>query len=378
MREALQVSRRDWPQSQIQVARDAQDLGRWTMKHTTTRVAIALVLLLILAQPVLGLPDDEVRNNDSQVAAQQEPKVKPGSKDDIDAIGSRNIGGGQGLGNWYSLETEIRMGREYAHMIDTTVKLVQDPVITEYVNRIGQNIVRNSDARVPFTIKVIDSDEVNAFALPGGFFYVNSGLLLVADEEAELAGVMAHEVAHVAARHAMRQMTRGNLANFASIPLIFVGGGIGYAARSAAGIGVPMSFMKFSRGFEEEADYLGVQYMYQSGYDPQSFLTFFEKIQAKEKKKPGTLSKVFASHPPLESRVSKIQRQTDTKLPSRLHYVVTTSEFDDVRTRLAVLENRGRISDEDKENNKPSLRRAEKADDPHSEDDRPTLKRREN
>jgi len=270
------------------------------------------------------------------------------------------------------------MGREYAQMIDTTVKLVQEPVITEYVNRIGQNIVRNSDARVPFTIKVIDSDEVNAFALPGGFFYVNTGLLLVADEEAELAGVMAHEVAHVAARHAMRQMTRGSLANIASIPLIFVGGGIGYAARSAAGIGVPMSFMKFSRGFEDEADYLGLQYMYKAGYDPQSFLTFFEKIQAREKKKPGTLSKVFASHPPLESRVSKIQRQTDTKLPPTLHYVVTTSEFDDVRTRLAVLENRGRITDEDKENNKPSLRRAEKADGPNSEDDRPTLKRREN
>ena len=348
------------------------------MKHTTATLAGTLALLLSLAHPALARSDNEVRNDGSPRTAQQEPKVKPGSKDDVDAIGNRDIGGGRGLGNWYSLETEIRMGREYAQMIDTTVKLVKDPVITEYVNRLGQNIVRNSDAKLPFTIKVIDSDEVNAFALPGGFFYVNTGLLLVADEEAELAGVMAHEVAHVAARHAMRQMTRGSLANIASIPLILVGGGIGYAARSAAGIGVPMSFMKFSRGFEDEADYLGLQYMYKAGYDPQSFLTFFEKIQAREKKKPGTLSKVFASHPPLESRVSKIQRQTDTKLPPNLHYVVTTSEFDDVRTRLAVLENRGRITDEDKENNKPSLRRAEKADDPNSEDDRPTLKRREN
>jgi predicted Zn-dependent protease len=348
------------------------------MKHTTATLASALALFLSLAHPVLARSGDGVRNDESPPTAQREPKVKPGSKDDVDAIGNRDIGGGRGLGNWYSLESEIRMGREYAQMIDTTVKLVQDPVITEYVNRIGQNIVRNSDAKLPFTIKVIDSDEVNAFALPGGFFYVNTGLLLVADEEAELAGVMAHEVAHVSARHAVRQMTRGNLANIASIPLIFVGGGIGYAARSAAGIGVPISFMKFSRGFEDEADYLGLQYMYKAGYDPQSFLTFFEKIQAKEKKKPGTLSKVFASHPPLESRVSKIQRQTDTKLPSRLHYVVTTSEFDDVRTRLAVLENRGRISDEEKESNKPSLRRPAKTDDPNSEDDRPTLKRREN
>jgi predicted Zn-dependent protease len=346
------------------------------MKRTTTTLASALALFLSLVQPVLARSDDGVRN-ESQATAKQDPKVKPGSKDDIDAIGDRDIGGGRGLGNWYSLETEIRAGREYAQMIDTTVKLVQDPVITEYVNRIGQNIVRNSDARVPFTIKVIDSEEVNAFALPGGFFYVNSGLLLVADEEAELAGVMFHEVAHVAARHAMRQMTRGALANIASIPLIFVGGGIGYAARSAAGIGVPMSFMKFSRGFEEEADYLGLQYMYKAGYDPQSFLTFFEKIQAREKKKPGTLSKVFASHPPLESRVSKIQGQTDTKLPSRLHYVVTTSEFDDVRTRLAVLENRGRASDERKEN-RPTLRRVpNRSDESTGDDERPTLKRRE-
>ena len=347
------------------------------MKRTNAALASALAFFLILAQPVLARPDDEGRNDKSQRAAQQDPKVNPGSKDDIEAIGNRDIGGGRGLGNWYSLETEIRMGREYAQMIDTTVKLVQDPVITEYVNRIGQNIVRNSDSKVPFAIKVIDSDEVNAFALPGGFFYVNSGLLLVADEEAELAGVMAHEVAHVAARHAMRQMTRGNLANIASIPLIFVGGGIGYAARSAAGIGVPMSFMKFSRGFEDEADYLGLQYMYKAGYDPQSFLTFFEKLQAQEKKKPGTLSKVFASHPPLESRVSKVQRQTDTKLPSRLHYVVTTSEFDDVRTRLAVLENRGKVSDGRKEN-RPTLRRLpNKSDESTVEDDRPTLKRRE-
>jgi predicted Zn-dependent protease len=347
------------------------------MKHINAALASALALFLSLAQPIFALPDDEVRNDESQRTAQQEPKVKPGSKDDIEAIGNRNIGG-RGLGNWYSLETEIRIGREYAQMIDTTVKLVQDAVITEYVNRVGQNIVRNSDAQVPFTIKVIDASEVNAFALPGGFFYVNSGLLLATDEEAELAGVMAHEVAHVAARHAVRQMTRANFANIASIPLIFVGGGVGYAAWSAAGIGVPMTFMKFSRGFEEEADYLGLQYMYKTGYDPQSFMSFFEKIQAKEKIKPGTMSKIFASHPSIESRIAKTQKQIDTKLPSSAQYVVTRSEFDEVRTRVAVMENRHRITDE-KKDDKPSLRRAPKTtDDSNAEDDRPTLKRRDN
>ena len=282
-----------------------------------------------------------------------------------------------GWGNWYSLESEIRLGKEYAQIVESSVKLVKDPVITEYVNRIGQNIVRNSDSKLPFSIKVIDANEVNAFALPGGFFYVNSGLLLLADEEAELAGVMAHEVAHVAARHAMRQMTRANFANIASIPLIFVGGGIGYAARSAAGLGLPMTFLKFSRGFEEEADYLGLQYMYQTGYDPQSFMSFFEKMQAREKVKPGTLSKIFASHPPIESRIARTQKQLETKLPARSEYVVTKSEFNEVRTRLALLENRRRVGGEEKET-RPSLRRAPKtAEDPNAEDDRPRLKRRE-
>jgi predicted Zn-dependent protease len=346
------------------------------MKHDAITFAATLMLLLCFAQAIPARGDDDLRADESQRPAQQ-PKVKEGGKDDIDAIGNRDIGG-RGLGNWYSLETEIRMGREYAQMIDSGVKLVQDPVITEYVNRVGQNIVRNSDSKVPFTIKVIDASEVNAFALPGGFLYVNSGLLLATDEEAEMAGVMAHEVAHVAARHAVRQMTRAHFANIASIPLIFVGGGVGYAVRSAAGIGVPMSFMKFSRGFEEEADYLGVQYLYRTGYDPQSLMSFLEKIQAKEKIKPGTLSKVFVSHPPIESRIAKTQRQIDTKLPSAPQYVVTRSDFDDVRARLAALENRHRVTDE-KKDDKPTLRRAPKTTgDSNTEDERPTLKRRDN
>src|SRR5512143_2422887 len=294
----------------------------------------------------------------------QEPedsKVKhDGSKNDVDAIGNRKIGG-RGMGDWYSLETEIRMGKEYAQQVEASVKLVQDPVVTEYVNRIGQNLVRNSDAKVPFTIKVIDSDEINAFALPGGFFYVNSGLILAADEEAELAGVMAHEIAHVAARHAMRQMTRANWANIATIPLIFVGGGIGYAARSAASLALPITFLKFSRGFEAEADYLGLQYMYKTGYDPQAFISFFEKVQAQEKKKPGTLAKAFSTHPQTPDRIEKSQEEIAKILPARPQYLVTTSEFDDVKSRLAAIENRHKVL-EQKDNNKPSLRRTSNTD----------------
>jgi predicted Zn-dependent protease len=233
---------------------------------------------------------------------------------------------------------------------------------------------------VPFTIKVIDADEINAFALPGGFFYVNSGLILAADEEAELAGVMAHEIAHVAARHATRQMTRAQYANIGTIPLIFVGGGIGYAVRSAASIGLPMTFLSFSRGFEAEADYLGLQYMYKTGYDPQAFVAFFEKIQAQEKRKPGTLAKAFSTHPQTPDRIEASQKEIATILPAKAQYLVDTSEFDDVKARLAALENRRKMTDQ-KDAGKPSLRRASSSDpnstNGNSGDDRPTLKRRD-
>ena len=314
--------------------------------------------------------------------------VKSGGKDDVNAIGNRNMGG-KGLGNWYSLEREIRMGKEYAMQVEQSVRLVQDPVVNEYVNRIGQNLVRNSDAKVPFTIKVIDSDELNAFALPGGFFYVNSGLVLAADNESEMAGVMAHEIAHVAARHATRQMTRAQLANFASIPLIFMGGGIGYAISSAAGLALPLTFLSFSRGFEAEADYLGLEYMYKTGYDPESFIAFFEKVQAKEKKKPGSLAKAFATHPQTPERIAKSQEEINKILPSRPEYVVDTSEFQQVKARLAALENRRKLTD-DKDKSRPTLRRTAGDNRPKDsgsgdstdssnkqDDDRPTLKRRD-
>jgi len=350
-------------------------------------------LLIPLLFVALGLPTAGAQDKDSQAdpnnkattsAPVQQPddsKVKhDGSLKDVDAIGNRKLGG-RGLGDWYSLETEIRMGKEYAQQVEASVKLVQDPVVTEYVNRIGQNLVRNSDAQVPFTIKVIDSDEVNAFALPGGFFYVNSGLILAADEEAELAGVMAHEIAHVAARHATRQMTRAQWANIGTIPLIFVGGGIGYAVRSAAGLALPVTFLTFSRGFEAQADYLGLQYMYKTGYDPQAFISFFEKLQAKEKKKPGFLAREFSTHPQTPDRIEKSQEEIGTILPARPQYIVSTSEFDDVKARLAAIENRHKVLDE-KEGNKPSLRRTSTSDksgkdDKTADDDRPTLKRRE-
>ena len=206
------------------------------------------------------------------------PHIKPGSEDDVNAIGTRNIGA-RGIGNWFSTDWEIRVGKQYSMEIEKSAHLVTDPVIVEYVNRIGQNLVKNSDAKVPFTIKVIDSDEINAMALPGGFFYVNSGLIMNCDEEAELAGVMAHEISHVVAHHAARQQTKGMYAQIASIPLIIMtqGSYTGYGIYEATQLAIPMTFLKFSRMDEAEADYLGVQYMYKAGYDPQGMVSIFEK-----------------------------------------------------------------------------------------------------
>jgi len=307
------------------------------------------------------------------------PGVKSGSIDDVNAVGTRNIGA-RGMGNWYSTESEIKMGKQYADMIEKSTKFITDPVVTEYVNRIGQNIVKNSDCKVPFTIKVIDTDQINAFALPGGFFYVNSGLILAADEEAEMAGVMAHETAHVCAHHAAREMTRANYAQIGMVPLIMMTGysWTGYGIYEASQLLIPVTFLEFSREFEAQADYLGIQYMYRAGYDPQAFVTIFEKLENLEKSKPGIMAKVFEDHPPTPERIVAAEREIATILPPRDEYLVTTSEFNDVKARLARIENKRRIIDNKKA--KPTLRRASTS--PDSTDttngsDQPTLHRRD-
>ena len=305
-------------------------------------------------------------------------------KKDPEAIGDRDVGKGV---NFYSLEKEIALGKQLAQEVERQSKIIDDPIVAEYVSRLGQNLVRNSDAKVPFTIKVLDTEEVNAFALPGGFFFVNSGLILKADSEAELAGVMAHEIAHVACRHGTRQATRGELMQIGSIPLIFMGGWTGYAIRQGMGLAIPMGFLQFSRGFEREADYFGLQYLYKSGYDPTAFVDFFEKIQSLEKKKPGTMAKVFSTHPMTDDRIKTSQEEIQKILVAKPEYVVNTSEFNDVKARLAMMHNRRKVDTQDP--NRPRLRRApgsgtgpvDANDDGTTpkpdQDERPTLKRRD-
>ena len=288
------------------------------------------------------------------------------TNEDPNMIGKRNINNGIIAKMSGSTEKEVRMGREAAAEVDRQAKFVDDPAITEYVNRVGQNIVLHSDAKVPFTIKVIDSDEVNAFALPGGFFYVNKGLLLAADNEAELAGVMAHEIAHVAARHAVENQTKASLLEYAALGgSIFLGGIPGMIYQNTAGIGLLGIFMKFSRGAEEEADRLGVQYMYAAGYDPGAMATMFEKLEAKNKKKPGLISRAFSTHPaPPDRRASALALAA--RFPEHEEYVISSSEFQRVKNRLLRLSNA-----------RASTAGAIAAGDDNGAPGRPTLKRRQ-
>jgi beta-barrel assembly-enhancing protease len=381
------------------------------MRNSWVLQTTSVVLAGLLAAPVgYCLPQQQDQSQSSTTSSQQSqastpptpnngqgpadstvqqgpgnPNIKPGSEADVNAIGNRNVG--KGL-DFYSLEHEIAIGKQLSQEVEKSAKFIDDPVVTEYVNRVGQNLVRNSDARVPFTIKVIDSDQVNAFALPGGFFYVNSGLILHADEESELAGVMAHEIAHVCARHGTKQQTKGDIVQLASIPaMIFIPySWAGYALYEGINLAIPMTFLKFSRDDEKEADYLGLQYMYKAGYDPNAFVAFFEKVEALEKKQPGTIPKYFSTHPPTPDRIAASQKEIAEILPPRNEYIVTTSEFDMVKRRLQMIEMNEKVTNGKKGG--PTLRNKTKnpnttagGNDPNSTDngddsDRPTLKRR--
>jgi predicted Zn-dependent protease len=361
------------------------------MKMRLWKRFLVLVLAALVGSPTMLLAQGKDNKDDKDTKKAEDKSSATAAKgkldedDDPRLIGNRKINKHQI--NFYSLEKEVALGRQLAAEVDRQAKFIDDPIITEYINRVGQNIVLHSDAKVPFTIKVLDSDDVNAFALPGGFFYVNKGLILAADNEAEIAGVMAHEIAHVAARHGVEQASKAQIANYAMIPLIFVSGGLGALVYNGAQIAVPLAFLKFGRGAEAEADKLGAQYAWASGYDPNNLVTFFEKLEKQEKGKPGTLSKLFGTHPPTPDRITKV-RELTARFPERDEYVVTTSEFDRVKARLLSLTNAKTIDtagNRDTGPKRPTLKRRKEGDDttqttsPSEEQpkERPTLKRRD-
>lgn len=315
--------------------------------------------------------------------AQDKSKFKPlEEKNDPTLIGKRDIN--KGNLSFYSVDREVALGRQMSAQVDRESRLINDPIVSEYINRVAQNIVLHSDSKIPFTIKVIDSNDVNAFALPGGYLYVNRGLLEAAENEAEVAGVMAHEIAHVAARHGIEQASKGELVNWASIPLIFLGGLPGYVLQQSYGLLVPLTFLKFSRGAEKEADRLGAQYMWAAGYDPNALITFFEKLQAQEKRRPGTLAKVFSTHPLTGDRIKEV-RELIVRFPEKNEYQISTSEFGNVKSRLLAASAASRpVNNGD--DRRPTLKRRPQSDSDASADspnapnssDRPVLRRRDN
>jgi len=285
------------------------------------------------------LPHPNHPNTAQRMAAEPPHRVPTGvpAKYDTARIGNRDIG--QGI-NFFSIEKEIALGKELSLQVEQSARLLTDPAINEYVNRKAQLLVQHSDCKVPFVVKIVDDDEVNAFALPGGFFYVNTGLILAADDEAELAGVMAHEIAHVCARHATKNLTRGEITQYASLPLIFLGGPVGFALRQISSFAMPLSFLKFSRDAEREADLLGMQYQYAAGYDPTAFVDFFEKLETDEKDPHNFIARAFMTHPMTDDRVRRAELMLEN-LPDRDDYITDTSEFDQVHDRLSQL-TRGR------------------------------------
>jgi hypothetical protein len=338
--------------------------------------------------------DKKQKESGKQDANQQQstnnPKTPLTTNEDPNMIGKRNINkGSDSFFGWLggSQEKELALGRQLAMQVEQQAKMMEDPVITEYVNRVGQNIVLHSDAKIPFSIKVIQGDEVNAFALPGGYFYVYTGLILAADNEAELAGVMAHEVAHVAARHAMENSGKGTLMNYGILAGIIFGGPIASTIlQNVGGIGSSLAFFKFTRGAEVEADKLGVQYLYAAGYDPTAMSAMFEKLASRNKKKPNTLLKLFSTHP------QSIDRRDNSlnlvaRFPEKQEYIISTSEFQRVKNRLMKMTNAKAqvVSDIDENGDaKPTLKRRQPSpDDPNATPDetkkpeeKPQLKRR--
>lgn len=345
------------------------------MRTRFFRQTTALILAFTLATTCTFAQDSDK----SKKKSSEKSSLKSlDDKNNPALIGKRDIN--KGSIQFYSIEREVAIGRQLAAEVDRTSKVINDPIVTEYINRVAQNVVLHSDSKVPFTIKVIDSQEVNAFALPGGFLYVNRGLLEAAENEAEVAGVIAHEIAHVAARHGMEQASKGELFNYLSIPLIFLGGIGGYAIRQGVGLAVPLGFLKFSRGAEKEADRLGAQYMWASGYDPNALITFFEKLQAKNKKKPGTLSKLFSTHPMTGDRITEV-RELIAQFPERGEYQLSSSEFGQVKSRIVTIAGATRGSGRD-ESGRPTLKRRPQTttDDDKGDSEtsnRPVLKRRD-
>ena len=341
---------------------------------------VGTLTIAAAAQADSDAPDDaRVVKDPAKETLPAEKDPKKLAKYDVEHIGRRGIGHGF---NIYNRTRERQLGASLAAAFDHNTKVITDPVINEYINQLAQRIVRNSDAEIPFIIKVIDAGDIpRAYGLPGGFLYVDSALLLAAESEAELASLMAHEIAHVAARHATRALTRKNLYSFGG-SLSLLAGPIGIVLQDAGGVAGPLTVKKFSRESEYEADLLAIEYAYAAGYDPEALLSALEKLHAMEATRGNVFDKVpgahFASHVPfhdriargfsnyplMEERIHRLQSEITAFLPDRKDYILDTNEFQDVKAHLISLRGPLQIRQHSENENPkaPVLRRAPEED----------------
>lgn len=286
--------------------------------RTKRRVLLRLswpVTLLLLAGWAAGSPRDGHKRSKSDR--------------DIDAIGHRDI---SYKGNWYSVDKEKQIATQLSASFEKAYPLLQDATVDAYINGLAQELYQNSDARIPVTVRIIDSDDVYAVTLPGGYQYLSRGLLLIVDDEAGLATVLARGIAHTALRSATMDQTRENLMKMATVPLILVGNSPGTQDTSLA---VPLTALKFKREDEQDADYFGLQYQYRAGYDPDAFLRTIQTIWSL----PGysNISKAFDCFPLLSVRLAALRSEIDKSLPKHHSGIESTPEFAEFKKHLLTL-----------------------------------------
>ena len=214
--------------------------------------------------------------------------------------------------NLFSVEQDVQAGRQAASQVERQMPILRDAQVTSYVNAIVRRLAAQAPGpEFPYQVKVVNSAELNAFALPGGYLYVNRGLIRAVRSEAELAGVLAHEIAHVAERHGTEQATKAYGAQAGVGLLAGILGGrdrrVGLPEQIVASLGVNAAFMKFSRNAEHEADRVGASIMSRAGYDPLAMASFFELLQAQRRSNPNAVAAFFSSHPPASDRSARIR-----------------------------------------------------------------------
>jgi predicted Zn-dependent protease len=235
--------------------------------------------------------------------------------------------------NLVSVEEEKQLGAKFAVEIEKKYPPVRDPEVQGYVNKVGKQLLTGArEVAFDYTFTAVHDDSVNAFAIPGGHLYVHTGLLKVVRTEGELAGVMAHEISHAVARHGTQQLTQQY--GYSLVVQLLLGSNPNLLAQIAASLAGQAGMQAYSRGMENQADYLGVETMAKAGYNPDGMLTFFTKLESMEGRNPGQLAQFFSSHPLTSERVQQVKAEIDKLPPQKYPYGADSTELKRIQAKL--------------------------------------------